>query len=178
MYSNDSNPHSGEFKINWAQSHMPLLRQVGEHLNKTNLLSGKKITMSIHLEAKTAVLASILQQAGAQVFATGSNPLSTQDDVCAALAQRGVEVFAAHGASDQEYHNHLVQALSIKPDIFIDDGGDLISLLKKNGDNLTSSVHSVTEEVDMWVANKKLESFGVVIGSWTKSQRNYIMGSE
>ena len=110
---------------------MLLLQQVSEHFIKPNLLSSKKIIMLIHLEAKTAVLASMLQQAGAQVYATGSNPLSTQDDVCAALRQRGMEVFAAHGASDLEYRNHLVQALSIKPDVFIDDSGDLVSLLEE-----------------------------------------------
>ncbi|MDR1263138.1 MAG: adenosylhomocysteinase [Oscillospiraceae bacterium] len=131
-----SNPElrqSGFEKITWARDHMPLLDAVGARLKESRAVKGKTIAMSIHLEAKTANLALTLHRAGASVFATGSNPLSTQDDVCAALASEGVEVFARHGASAEEYTAHLKAALSSYPDIIIDDGGDLVELIEDHG---------------------------------------------
>ena len=120
---------SGTDKINWVRSYMPALNSIREEFEKTKPFAGKKISMSIHLEAKTAYLAKVLRAGGAEVFVTGCNPLSTQDDVAAALAAEGFEVNARHGVSAEEYEAHLVATLSACPDLIIDDGGDFISLL-------------------------------------------------
>ncbi|GHV27877.1 adenosylhomocysteinase [Clostridia bacterium] len=124
---------SGLMKIDWVKAHMPLLNIIGEELKQSGELKGLTVAMSIHMEAKTARLALMLKDAGADVYATGSNPLSTQDDVCAALAHEGVNIFAVHGASAQEYESHLTAALSCKPDVFIDDGGDFVQLIEEKG---------------------------------------------
>ena len=120
---------SGADKIAWVQSYMPILNTVKAEFEKTQPFKGMKIAMSIHLEAKTAYLAKVLRAGGAEVYVTGCNPLSTQDDVAAALAAEGFEVFARHGVTDEEYREHLIATLSCTPDLIIDDGGDLISLL-------------------------------------------------
>jgi len=120
---------SGHDKINWVKSYMPLLGAIRERFIAEKPFAGMKAAMSIHLEAKTAYLATVLRDGGAEVFATGCNPLSTQDDVAAALAESGVNVFARHGVNEAEYTEHLKQVLACKPDIMIDDGGDLTVLL-------------------------------------------------
>jgi len=120
---------SGRQKIEWVKSYTPVLNLIEAEFAKTKPFQGMKITMSIHLEAKTAYLAEILKTGGAEVSITGCNPLSTQDDVAAALAVAGLEVNAIHGASAGEYESDLIAALSVTPDLIIDDGGDLISLL-------------------------------------------------
>ncbi|MDR1570042.1 MAG: adenosylhomocysteinase [Oscillospiraceae bacterium] len=137
---------SGEEKIKWVEEHMPLLAIVEETFKREGILKNITISMSIHLEAKTARLARLLARAGARVFATGSNPLSTQDDVCAALAREGVEVFAVHGATDSEYEEHLRAALSCEPDVFIDDGGDLVNLIEESGCGRTERLIGGCEE--------------------------------
>lgn len=120
---------SGQDKIDWVRSCMPVLSALEAEFSKTRPLAGKKVAMSIHLEAKTANLALLLKTAGAEVSVTGCNPLSTQDDVAAALAARGFEVFAWHGANEQEYTEHLTKTLSCCPNVIIDDGGDFVNLL-------------------------------------------------
>lgn len=120
---------SGMDKINWVKSYMPVLNIINEEFVKTQPFKGKKISMSIHLEAKTAYLAMTLRAGGAEVYVTGCNPLSTQDDVAAALVSQGFEVFARHGVSEEDYKKHLIQTLSLKPNVMIDDGGDLTSLI-------------------------------------------------
>ena len=120
---------SGRMKIAWVQDFMPALRAIRARMEREKPFAGMKITMSIHMEAKTAYLATCLQAAGAEVHATGCNPLSTQDDVAAGLASLGVETYAVHGVSDEEYKQLLVAALSCHPDLMIDDGGDLVELL-------------------------------------------------
>jgi adenosylhomocysteinase len=120
---------SGQRKIEWAKAHMGLLNKSGERFAEERPLSGLKIGISIHLEAKTACLAQTLQAGGAEVAVTGSNPLSTQDDVAAALAETGIAVFAWHGATPEEYEQHLNFVLDTKPELIIDDGGDLTKLL-------------------------------------------------
>lgn len=117
---------SGRQKIEWVKSFMPTLTTIGQDHIKNQTFAGLKIGMSIHLEAKTAYLALILKEAGAKVYATGCNPLSTQDDVAAGLASLGVEVYAIHGVLEEEYRDHLNQVLNNKPDLIIDDGGDLL----------------------------------------------------
>ena len=120
----------GQAKIEWASCHMPLLDRLRSVLEHERPLAGHRVAMSIHLEAKTACLAILLRDAGAEVWVTGSNPLSTQDDVASALAEYdGIMVHARHGVNDAEYTEHLRQVLAPKPDLILDDGGDLVQLL-------------------------------------------------
>jgi len=124
------NPERGQAKIDWASTHMPLLNRLRVSFQQEQPFSGKRIAMSIHLEAKTACLAIFLRDSGADVWATGSNPLSTQDDIAAALAQEDrITVNAKHGASQAEYGEDLQRTLAGRPDLILDDGGDLVSLL-------------------------------------------------
>ena len=120
---------SGRKKIEWVASYMPVLSGIRERFKKEKPFAGLKIATSIHLEAKTAYLAETLRDGGAEMFVTGCNPLSTQDDVAAALSKAGIEVFAHHGASDGEYEADLTETLSCKPDLMIDDGGDFTNIL-------------------------------------------------
>lgn len=127
---------SGSQKISWVESHMPILNKIEEEFIKEKPLLGLNIAISIHIEAKTAYFSKVLKSGGANVALTASNPLSTQDDVAAALVRDGVHVFGWHNASKEEYQNHLHAALDIKPDIIIDDGGDLIQALHSSRQEL------------------------------------------
>ena len=121
---------SGRAKIEWAQGHMPLLSRLKERFVEERPFSGYRIGMSIHLEAKTACLAILLRDGGGEVSVTGSNPLSTQDDVASALAEEeGISVHARHGVSEREYVSHLERVISASPKLILDDGGDLVHLL-------------------------------------------------
>ena len=119
----------GQEKIDWAYRNMPVLRAIEEELIAEQPFKGLKISVSVHVEAKTACLARALSRGGAEVALTGCNPLSTQDDVAAALASTGMHVYAIHGADEELYTDHLKMALAFGPDIVIDDGGDLAMLL-------------------------------------------------
>ncbi|MCL2016617.1 MAG: adenosylhomocysteinase [Defluviitaleaceae bacterium] len=116
-------------KIAWVKEFMPVLTQIEQRFQQEQPFKGMKIAVSVHLEAKTAYLGLVLRAGGAEVAVTGSNSLSTKDDVCAGLASLGVNVYAIHGATQDEYFEHLKQTLAFKPDIIIDDGGDFVSLL-------------------------------------------------
>ena len=120
---------SGRDKINWVASYMPILNTIKADFEKNQPFKGLKISMSIHLEAKTAYLAKVLKAGGAEVWVTGCNPLSTQDDVAAALVEDGFEVNAWRGVSNEQYETHLIKTLSLCPDLMIDDGGDLTHLI-------------------------------------------------
>ena len=120
---------SGRRKIQWVRDFMPALAQIETRFEKEQPFRGLRVAVSVHLEAKTANLGYVLSKGGAQVSLTGSNPLSTQDDVAAGLASLGVETFGIHGASAEEYEAHLIETLKCRPHIVIDDGGDLIDLL-------------------------------------------------
>ncbi len=120
---------SGRRKIQWVRDFMPALAQIEARFEKEQPFKGLRVAVSVHLEAKTANLGYVLSKGGAQVSLTGSNPLSTQDDVAAGLASLGVETFGIHGASAEEYEAHLIETLKCRPHIVIDDGGDLIDLL-------------------------------------------------
>ena len=120
---------SGHDKINWVASYMPILNTIKADFEKNQPFKGLKISMSIHLEAKTAYLAKVLKAGGAEVWVTGCNPLSTQDDVAAALVEDGFEVNAWRGVSNEQYEAHLIKTLSLCPDLMIDDGGDLTHLI-------------------------------------------------
>lgn len=119
----------GHRKINWVKGHMPVLNILRAELEEKKPFAGKTIVVTIHLEAKTAYLAQVLAAGGAKVVVTGSNPLSTQDDVAAALADSGVTVFATYNCSQEEYDRYLHLALDSNPDLIVDDGGDLVALL-------------------------------------------------
>ena len=136
----------GQEKIAWARAHMPVLAEVGRELRESEVLAGLRVAISIHLEAKTACLALTLQETGAAVSVTGSNPLSTQDDVAAALAAAGLRVHARRGASAAEYREHLTRVLEIKPQLVLDDGGDLTALLHGECAQLGESLIGICEE--------------------------------
>jgi adenosylhomocysteinase len=120
---------SGRRKIDWVRAFMPALGQIEARFQREKPFQGLRVAVSVHLEAKTANLGYVLSKGGAEVYLTGSNPLSTQDDVAAGLASLGVETFGIYGASAQEYEQHLTETLKCHPHIVIDDGGDLIDLL-------------------------------------------------
>ena len=136
----------GHMKIEWVKDFMPALTAIRARMEREKPFAGLKITMSIHMEAKTAYLATCLKAAGAEVHATGCNPLSTQDDVAAGLASLGVETYAKHGVSAEEYQALLVAALSCKPDLIIDDGGDLLELLTGDYKHLGVNIIGGAEE--------------------------------
>lgn len=137
---------SGRKKIDWVASYMPILNSVKSHFEKNRPLEGKRVSMSIHLEAKTAYLAKVLAAGGAQVSVTGCNPLSTQDDVAAALAAEGFEVNARHGVDEHQYTEHLKATLACHPHVMIDDGGDLTNLLHGECARLADSLIGGAEE--------------------------------
>ena len=116
-------------KIEWVKGFMPVLTQIKERFEKEQPFKGLRISIGIHLEAKTAYMAQVLAAGGADVAITGSNTLSTKDDICAGLAKEGYKVYAWHGATDEEYWQHIRKTLEFKPHIIIDDGGDFVSLL-------------------------------------------------
>ena len=154
---------SGHEKIAWVRSHMPLLYGLEEEFKKTRPFEGVKISLSVHLEAKTAYLCLVLQAGGAQMYVTGSNVLSTQDDVAAALVDDGLSVFAYHGATEEEYNHHIERTLSQKPNIIIDDGGDLVGMLHTKRPDLAEEVWGGCEETTTGVIRlKAMDEEGVL----------------
>ena len=138
---------SGKKKIEWVRQNCDLLRTLSEEFEKTKPFAGKRIALSIHMEAKTALLCLTLKAGGAEVYATGCNPLSTQDDVAAAVASEGIEVHAWHGATEEEYFSHLRNTLiSARPHIIVDDGGDLVKLLHEELTDLIPNIIGGCEE--------------------------------
>lgn len=119
----------GHQRINWVARHMPVLNSIGDRFEKEKPFAGLKIALSIHLEAKTAYLVKTLARGGAEMHVSGSNPLSTQDCVCAALVDDGITVNAIHGTDPEKTVELWKKTLSCHPDIVIDDGSDLINLL-------------------------------------------------
>ena len=120
---------SGEHKIDWVKKNCPLLRSLEDEFSQTKPFSDIRIALSIHLEAKTAYLCKVLAAGGAEMFITGSNPLSTQDDVAAALVAAGLNVFAWYDSTPEEYEHHISRVLENDCNIIIDDGGDLVNTL-------------------------------------------------
>ncbi|MBR3171544.1 MAG: adenosylhomocysteinase [Lachnospiraceae bacterium] len=120
---------SGRKKIEWVRSFMPALSKIEEQFEKEQPFKGMRIAVSVHLEAKTANLGLVLKKGGADVYLTGSNPLTTQDDVAAAVAEMGVNTFGKYGVDAEEYEALLVETLSCHPHLVVDDGGDLVNLL-------------------------------------------------
>ncbi|MDR3072656.1 MAG: adenosylhomocysteinase [Clostridiales Family XIII bacterium] len=136
--------------IDWVRANMPLLRALEEKyaglLPEEKPLHNVKISLSIHMEPKTAYLCKVLSLAGAVVSATGSNVLSTQDSVAAALAAEGIHIYAIHGESEDDYFRHIEMCLEHKPNIVIDDGGDLVGMLHGKRPDLATDVWGGCEE--------------------------------
>ncbi len=137
---------SGERKIEWVKRNCDLLRTLEKEFSETKPFAGKKVTLSVHLEAKTAYLCLVLAAGGAQMYVTGSNPLSTQDDVAAALVKAGLEVHAWYDATDEEYNNHIRAVLEVGPNIIIDYGGDLVNMVHKEMKHLIPNIIGGCEE--------------------------------
>ena len=147
---------SGEKKIRWAKQYMPVLRLLEEKYRKEQPLAGTVISACLHLEAKTACLLILLKDLGAKVTAAGSNPLSTQDDICAALVENGVSVFSRHGMTTEEYFENVRSALSVKPNIIVDDGADLVATVHSEMRDLLPGIRGGSEETTSGV--KRLKS--------------------
>ena len=137
---------SGELKIDWVRHHMPLLEGLERDFRETKPFMGLKVALSVHLEAKTAHLCEVLADGGAEMYITGSNPLSTQDDVAAALVHEGLNVFAVHRASPEEYERGIRKVIEAGPNIIIDDGGDLVTMIHENYPELIPNVIGGCEE--------------------------------
>ena len=120
---------SGHQKIEWVRDFMPALSGIEERFRREKPFEGLTIAVSVHLEAKTANLGLVLREGGAEVHLTGCNPLSTQDDVAAAMADKGVDTYGVYGVTPEQYEELLVETLKCRPHLIVDDGGDLISLL-------------------------------------------------
>ena len=136
----------GEVKIAWVRRHMPLLAAIEAEFRRTKPFQGLRIALSVHMEAKTAHLCEVLAAGGAEMWATGCNPLSTQDDVAAALAAQGMHVFALHGASSEEYQDCIRAVIAAGPNLIIDDGGDLVNMIHTEYRHLLPDVIGGCEE--------------------------------
>ena len=136
----------GEKKIQWAARNMPILRSIAEDFKKSQPLKGLRVALSVHMEAKTAYLCRVMAEGGAEMHVTGCNPLSTQDDVAAAVAAGGIDVHAWHAATPEEYERHLTAVLETGPNIIIDDGGDLINIMHTKLTHLIPDVIGGCEE--------------------------------
>ena len=137
---------SGHQKLDWAESHMPVLKNFAAEGKRCRIFAGQRITICLHIEAKTGLLALTLQEMGAEVSLCACNPLSTQDDVVAALCERGIAVFGVHGADDALYTHCIEAALEHRPQLLIDDGGDLVHLLHHQRRDLLADVIGGCEE--------------------------------
>lgn len=153
----------GHLKIDWASAHMPVLNQIRKQFEAEQPFKGLKVTIALHLEAKTAYLAKVVQAGGAEVTITGSNPLSTQDDVCAALVEDGVTVLAKYNPDPDEYKSFFIRALETKPDLIIDDGGDLVTILHSERPDLLETIRGGAEETTTGIIRlKALEKEGLL----------------
>ena len=137
---------SGARKIEWVRRNMCLLRSIEEDFKRDKPFSGLKVALSIHLEAKTAYLCKVFAAGGAEMYVTGSNPLSTQDDVAAALAHDGLNVYAWHASTPEEYHRHISEVIKAGPNVIIDDGGDLVNMIHNEYPELIPNVIGGCEE--------------------------------
>ena len=136
----------GRMKIEWAESRMPVMMSLREKYSKTKPLKGYKIAGCLHVTKETAVLIETLKIAGAQVSWSGCNPLSTQDDVAAALAKNGLEIYAWHGQSVKDFYWSIDRTLDMKPNLTLDDGADLIFTVHNKYPQLAKNIIGGTEE--------------------------------
>ncbi|MGD0424281.1 MAG: adenosylhomocysteinase [Candidatus Bathyarchaeia archaeon] len=153
----------GQLKIEWARDHMPVLAKIRSRFEREHPFKDLTIGMCMHLEMKTAVLGQTLQAGGAKIAITGSNPLSTQDDVAAALALSGPDVYAWRGVSESEHQENLSSVLAHKPDILIDDGGELSVTIHSTMTDLKSKIIGACEETTTGVHRyRAMENEGIL----------------
>lgn len=153
----------GKVKLDWVKSHMPLLNNIEEQFRSELPFKGLRVSICLHLEAKTGYLAQVIQAGGGEVAVCGSNPLSTQDDVVAALVESGITAYAWHNATDEEYHLHMNRALDFGPNAIIDDGGDLVSLLHGERSGQLKEIIGGCEETTTGIVRlKALEKSGLL----------------
>jgi len=153
----------GEKKIEWASAHMPVLNKLKKDFGSVKPLQDYTVAMSLHLEAKTAYLARVIKAWGARVVMCASNPLSTQDDIVAALVRDGISVFAVRGCSEKDYYRYINMVLDRKPDLLIDDGGDLVAALHSNRIEEAERVIGGCEETTTGVKRlRALENRGIL----------------
>ncbi len=136
----------GALKIDWVSNHMPVLNRIRDRFIREKPLTGLRLVICLHLEAKTAYMAQTLAAGGAEVAIAGSNPLSTQDDVAAALAQSGVRVYAWYNCTSEEYNTFIHKLCDFKPHLVMDDGGDLVHLLHTDRTDALPQVIGGAEE--------------------------------
>ncbi len=136
----------GKLKIEWAEAHMPVLMEIRKGFEKEKSLQGIKVGFALHITKETAVLVRTLIAGGAEVAITSCNPLSTQDDVAAALAEEGIEVYAWRGESKGEYYQNINKVLDFEPNVTVDDGGDLVFTVHKERENLIENIRGGCEE--------------------------------
>ena len=152
----------GNQKIDWVKEHMPVLTEIREKFEKDKVFENEVVAICLHLEAKTGYMAEVFQSAGAHVYISGSNPLSTDDDVCAALAEKGIHVYSWYKIDAASHYKNLHTLLEAEPTIIIDDGADLVSLLHSEKKSVTS-VQGVCEETTTGVVRvKALEKKGIL----------------
>lgn len=136
----------GRMKIEWAESRMPVMMELRKKYSETKPLKGYKIAGCLHVTKETAVLIETLAEAGAQVSWSGCNPLSTQDDIAAALAKGGTEIYAWHGMNVEEFYWCIDRTLDMKPNLTLDDGADLIFTVHNKYPELADNIIGGTEE--------------------------------
>ncbi len=145
----------GEQKIAWVARNMPLLNSIAQDFQKTQPFAGLKVALSVHLEAKTAWLCRVMAMGGAEMHITGSNPLSTKDEIAAALAAGGLDVHAVYGCNEEEYYAHIDKVLEVGPNIIIDDGGDLVQRMHTKFPHLLPGVIGSCEETTTGIIRLK-----------------------
>lgn len=145
----------GKLKLDWVKAHMPLLNSIEEQFKKDQPFKGIKVSICLHLEAKTGYLAQVVKAGGADVAVCGSNPLSTQDDVVAALVDSGITAYAWHNVTSDEYHDHINKVLDFRPNAIIDDGGDLVSILHSQRLDQTGEIIGGCEETTTGIIRLK-----------------------
>ncbi|HPS69699.1 MAG TPA: adenosylhomocysteinase [Candidatus Cryosericum sp.] len=149
------NAQSGEQKMQWAIRHMPILSGIAERFEQQQPFAGLNVVIALHLEAKTANLAYVMQRGGARVAITASNPITTQDDVAEALAARGVTVFAKRGETAAEYKEYFDRVLATQPNLLIDDGGDLVNAVHFSHPELLPAIIGACEETTTGVVRDR-----------------------
>ena len=145
----------GHLQIEWAAKHMPVLNIIKTRFEKEKPLKGKPLAACLHVTKETAVLIKVLIAGGANVALCGSNPLSTQDDVAAALADSGVHVFAWRGQNTEDYYKCMDKVLDFKPTITMDDGADVVGMLHSKRQNQIKDIKGGTEETSTGVVRLK-----------------------
>jgi adenosylhomocysteinase len=156
---------AGQARIEWAANQMPVVGQITQRFRKQKPLRGQRLSACLHVTTETANLAIALKEGGAEVALCASNPLSTQDDVAAALVKlHGIPVFAIKGENNKLYYEHLVQALAHEPTMTMDDGADLVTMVLKERRELIDGIIGGTEETTTGVIRLKAMEEGGVLG--------------